>query len=193
MPRGGRRPSAAPFSESLRFSVTVWPGTHPPPVPWALNWCNLYPVDTGLIVQGPMMNMQILNRLARRAGVLSLAAIPVIGFIGPSEAEPGGLAGSWSGGGWVSFASGSREKARCHARYTGGGGSYRLTATCATASGKASQTATVYKTSGNSYKGSFVNTQYNVRGSIRVTVHGKSQSVSLSGDGASAQLSLSRR
>jgi hypothetical protein len=139
------------------------------------------------------MNMQILHNLARRAGMLSLAALPVIGIVGPSEAEPGGLAGSWSGGGWVSFASGSKEKARCHARYTGGGDTYTLSATCATASGKASQTATVYKVSGSRYRGSFVNSQYNIRGSIRVVVHGKSQSVSLSGDGASAQLSLSRR
>ena len=139
------------------------------------------------------MNMQLFHRLARRAGMLSLAALPVVGFIGPSAAEPGGLSGSWSGGGWVSFASGSKEKARCHARYSGGGGSYTLTATCATASGKASQTATVYKVSGSAYKGSFVNSQYNVRGSIRVVVHGSSQSVSLSGDGASAQLNLSRR
>jgi hypothetical protein len=139
------------------------------------------------------MNMQILNRLARRAGMLSLAALPVVAIVGPSEAEPGGLAGSWSGGGWVSFASGSKEKARCHARYTGGGGTYTVSATCATASGKASQTATIYKVSGSAYRGSFVNSQFNVRGSIRVVVHGKSQSVSLSGDGASAQLSLSRR
>ena len=139
------------------------------------------------------MNMQLFHRLARRAGMLSLAALPVIGIVGPSEAEPGGLAGSWSGGGWVSFASGSKEKARCHARYTGGGDTYTVSATCATASGKASQTATVYKVSGGRYRGSFVNSQYNVRGSIRVVVHGKSQSVSLSGDGASAQLSLSRR
>jgi hypothetical protein len=139
------------------------------------------------------MNTQIFHRLARRAGMLSIAALPILGFVGPSTAEPGGLSGSWSGGGWVSFSSGSKEKARCHARYSGGGGSYNVTATCATASGKASQTATVYKTGGNSYKGSFVNSQYNVRGSIRVVVHGKSQSVSLSGDGASAQLSLSRR
>ncbi len=95
------------------------------------------------------MNMQLFHRLARRAGMLSLAALPVVGIIGPSEAEPGGLAGSWSGGGWVSFASGSKEKARCHARYSGGGGSYTVTATCATASGKASQTATVYKVSGS--------------------------------------------
>ena len=139
------------------------------------------------------MNTQIFHRLARRAGMLAIAALPILGFVGPSTAEPGGLTGSWSGGGWVSFASGSKEKARCHARYSGGGGSYNVTATCATASGKASQSATVYKTGGNSYKGSFVNSQYNVRGSIRVVVHGKSQSVSLSGDGASAQLSLSRR
>jgi hypothetical protein len=140
------------------------------------------------------MNMQILNRLARRAGMLSLAALPVAGFIGPSAAEPAvSLAGSWSGGGWVSFASGSKEKARCHAHYSGGGDTYTVSATCATASGKASQTATVYKVSGGRYRGSFVNSQYNVRGSIRVVVHGKSQSVSLSGDGASAQLNLSRR
>lgn len=140
------------------------------------------------------MNMQIVYRLARHAGMLSLAALPVVGFIGPSAAEPGAsLAGSWSGGGWVSFASGSKEKARCHARYTGGGDTYTVSATCATASGKASQTATVYKVSGGRYRGSFVNTQYNVRGSIRVVVHGKSQSISLSGDGASAQLNLSRR
>jgi hypothetical protein len=139
------------------------------------------------------MNTQIFHRLARHAAMLSIAALPVLGFVGSSTAEPGGLSGSWSGGGWVSFSSGSKEKARCHARYSGGGGSYNVTATCATASGKASQTATVYKTGGNSYKGSFVNSQYNVRGSIRVVVHGKSQSVSLSGDGASAQLSLSRR
>ena len=139
------------------------------------------------------MNMQIFHSLARRAGMLSLAALPVIGIVGPSEAEPGGLAGSWSGGGWVSFASGSKEKARCHARYTGGGDTYTLSATCATASGKASQTATVYKVSGSRYRGSFVNSQYNVRGSIRVVVHGRSQSISLSGDRASAQLNLSRR
>lgn len=140
------------------------------------------------------MKIENFNSFARRSAVLALAALPVVAVVGPSEAEPAAsLSGSWSGGGWVSFASGSKEKARCRAHYSGGGNSYNVTATCATSSGSASQTATVYKTGGNSYKGSFVNSQYNVRGSIRVTVHGKSQSVSLSGDGASAQLNLSRR
>jgi hypothetical protein len=68
-----------------------------------------------------------------------------------------------------------------------------LQATCATSSGKASQTATVYKVSNNRYRGSFYNSDYNVRGTIRVAVSGSSQSVDLSGDGASASLSLHKR
>lgn len=140
------------------------------------------------------MNIELINRLARRAGMLAIATLPVLAVVGPSEAEPAaGLAGAWSGGGWVSFSNGNKERARCHARYTGGGGSYTVSATCATASGKASQTAKVYKVSGTSYKGSFFNSDYNVHGIIRVNVHGNSQSVSLAGDGASAQLNLSRR
>ncbi|MFA5900764.1 MAG: hypothetical protein WC829_16815 [Hyphomicrobium sp.] len=140
------------------------------------------------------MNITNIRRVARRSGMLALAALPVIAMVGPSEAEPAaGLAGSWSGSGWVSFSNGNKERARCRAHYSGSGGSYTVSATCATASGKATQTARVYKVGGSSYKGSFFNSDYNVRGTIRVNVHGKSQSVSLSGDGASAQLSLSRR
>jgi len=154
------------------------------------------------------MNMQIFNRLhsrvdtgssaawrkwSRRSALAPLALLIIAGAIGPSTAEPGGLAGSWSGGGWVAFASGAKEKARCHARYSGGGDTYTVSATCATSSGKASQTATVYKLTASAYRGSFYNSDYNVRGTIRVVVHGSSQSVSLSGDGASASLNLRRR
>jgi len=144
------------------------------------------------------MKNEMINRWARRsgavAGVLAVAALPVVAFVGSSQADPApGLAGSWNGGGWVSFSNGKKEKARCRAHYTGGGSAYTVTATCATSAGKASQTAKVYKVSGTHYKGSFFNSEYNVRGSIRVTVNGTSQNVSLSGDGASAQLNLSRR
>ena len=41
--------------------------------------------------------------------------------------------------------------------------------------------------------GSFYNSDYNVHGTIRVAVSGSSQSVNLSGDGASASLSLHKR
>jgi hypothetical protein len=133
-----------------------------------------------------------------RKWVRVLALLPVMGAlvistaaVGKGRGEQGSLAGSWSGGGWVSFSSGNKEKASCRASYRrNGGDSYTLQATCATSSGKASQTATIYKVSDSRYRGSFYNTDYNVRGTIRVVVSGSSQSVSLAGEGASASLSL---
>ena len=124
---------------------------------------------------------------------LAFASLAALGAVGPSVAEPAGLTGSWSGGGWVMFSTGNKEKARCHASYSRmSGDTYALSATCATSSGKASQTATVYKVADGRYRGSFFNQEYNLRGTIRVAVHGSSQSVSLAGEGASASLSLSR-
>jgi hypothetical protein len=130
---------------------------------------------------------------ARKLSILPLTLFVVTGAMAKTTPDSGSLAGSWSGGGWVSFASGNKEKARCHANYSrAGGDAYSLSATCATSSGKASQTATVYKVSEGRYRGSFFNSDFNVHGTIRVAVHGNSQDVSLSGDGASAGLSLSR-
>ncbi len=132
-------------------------------------------------------------KVARRTALIPLVAIGVAGLASPSKAEPG-LTGSWSGGGWVSLASGKREKARCRARYSkASSNSYRLSATCATSGGKASQTATVYRLSKGRYRGTFYNSEYNVSGSIRVVVRGRSQSVSLAGNGTSASIRLSKR
>ena len=127
--------------------------------------------------------------------VLPLSALAVASLISPSAADPGpSLSGSWSGGGWVAFSTGNKERASCRASYQkNGGDSYTLQATCATSSGKASQTATIYKVSANRYRGSFFNSDFNVHGIIRVAVNGSSQSVDLSGEGASASLSLHKR
>lgn len=126
--------------------------------------------------------------------LMPLTALLASGGVAPSHADPGGLTGSWSGGGWVAFSNGNKEKARCRATYRRAGkNSYSLSATCATSSGKASQTATVYELANNRYRGSFYNIEYNVRGTIRVVVSGRSQKVSLAGEGASASLSLRRR
>jgi len=133
------------------------------------------------------------RKMARRFALVPLVAIGVVGLTCPSQAEPG-LSGSWSGGGWVSLASGNRERARCRARYSrASSNSYRLRAVCATTSGKASQTATVYRLSRGRYRGTFYNTEFNITGTIRVVVRGRSQSVSLAGGGASASLRLSKR
>jgi hypothetical protein len=145
------------------------------------------------------------NRLAT-ARVLAfclVASFGVYGLSGPSQGqapakaapakESRGLEGSWSGGGSVSFASGSKEQARCRALYRRASkDSYRLQATCATASGKADQTATVHKVGENRYRGNFHNPDYDISGTIFVVVNGNSQSVRLTSSSGSAHLRLSR-
>jgi hypothetical protein len=134
------------------------------------------------------------RKLAAALAVAPLAALAAIGSITPTNAEPGGLSGNWRGSGWVSFSNGAKEKARCRASYKRySADAYKVVATCATSSGKARQTATVYKVTSSRYRGSFHNSDYNVRGTIRVVLNGGSQQVSLKGDGASASLRLSRR
>ena len=123
----------------------------------------------------------------------ALAAAILFGCAAPAFAEQGDLSGSWSGGGAVIYNTGSKEKARCRAQFNKiGSSSYNMNATCATASGKVAQFATLRKTGGNSYSGQFRNPEYNVTGSIRVTVKGNTQSVSMSSDAGTASLSLSR-
>jgi hypothetical protein len=109
------------------------------------------------------------------------------------KATVAGLEGSWSGGGSVSFASGSKEQARCRAHYRRAGStSYTLNATCATPSGRAAQTATVRQVGENRYSGSFYNSEYAISGVINVVVHGASQTVRLNSASGSAVINLSR-
>jgi hypothetical protein len=130
---------------------------------------------------------------ARLQHLAFLAAVMSAFLSTPGHARAEGLAGSWSGGGWVSFATGSRERARCRARYSArSASSYALNATCATASGSVTQDANVRRVGANSYAGSFHNSQYNVSGRIHVTVRGSRMSVTISSDSGSASLSLSR-
>ena len=154
---------------------------------------------------------------AARVGVCALAlACAVFGFIGPGlgqtqtskaeapkagaadpvkevKIEPG-LEGSWKGGGEVAFSvTGSRERARCRAHYVRKNkDTYAMNATCATASGKASQVATVHRVGENRYRGNFHNPEYDIGGTIFVVVNGNSQSVRLSSTSGSALFRLSR-
>jgi hypothetical protein len=69
-----------------------------------------------------------------------------------------------------------------------GGNSYELSATCATASGNASQSATVGPIASGA---AFYNTEYNVSGTI-ASWFVNSQTVTLSVDSDSASINLSR-
>jgi hypothetical protein len=110
----------------------------------------------------------------------------------PKKSSVASLEGSWSGGGTVSFASGT-EQVRCRARFSRAGEhSYSVNAICATASGRAAQTAKVRQVSNNRYSGSFYNSEYAISGVIDIVVHGSSQIVRLTSDAGSGILNLSR-
>lgn len=136
--------------------------------------------------------MKSFNVLRLRKGSLglALAATLAVSMATAADARSEGIAGSWSGGGIVRYASGQAERARCHAHYSGGGNFVSVSATCATPSGSVSQSANLRRVGANTYAGSFFNPEYNTSGSIHVTVRGNSQSVSLRSSSGSASLSL---
>jgi hypothetical protein len=122
-----------------------------------------------------------------------IALLAGLAFADEALAQRGGLEGTWHGGGSVSFASGQRERAQCRAQYRRSSAtSYTLTATCATPSGRATQTAIVRQVGGNSYQGRFHNSEYDVSGTIFITVAGNRQSVRLTGGTGSASFELRR-
>lgn len=125
---------------------------------------------------------------------IALIGLPDAGHAQAAKKKPaGGLEGSWSGGGSVLFPSGAREQARCRAQYRRAGStSYTLNATCATASGRAAQTATLRRVSDNKYQGNFYNNEYGITGVIHVIVSGSSQTVRLISDSGSALFRLNR-
>jgi hypothetical protein len=130
--------------------------------------------------------------------IVSLMALVSLPHVCNAQAKKkpvaaGGLEGSWSGGGTVTFASGSRERASCRARYSRAGtNTYTVNATCATASGRAAQVASVRQVGENRYSGSFYNSEYGISGVMHVVVRGTSQTVRLISDSASAVVNLSR-
>jgi hypothetical protein len=132
---------------------------------------------------GPFQMMQI----------FAIALLAVFAFPDGGWAQSASLEGAWRGGGSVSFAGGQSERAQCRVQYRRASAtSYSLTATCATPSGRATQTATVRQVGGNSYQGRFHNSEYDVSGSIFVTAAGNRQSVRLTSDAGSASLELRR-
>jgi hypothetical protein len=107
-------------------------------------------------------------------------------------AEPAGLSGTWSGGGSVSFSSGSRERARCRATFSPTSkASYEVSATCATEAGTASASGHV-RGNGTSFRGSFHSPEFDTSGTVSITVTGRSQTVRLLSSKGSALLRLSK-
>jgi hypothetical protein len=135
-----------------------------------------------------------IRSVGRRLPVVGLAAFAAALITAPFPATAADLEGSWSGGGYIRFASGDRERARCRAQFSQVSSTvFRVNAVCATESVKVEQVARVRKVGSRTYAGRFVNSEYNITGDIRVTVKGSVQSVHLASGEHSANLTLYRR
>ena len=132
--------------------------------------------------------MRLLRHLAICASLVGVAAVDVV------SAQAAELAGSWVGSGSMALSTGTKERASCRARYSKiGKSSYAMSASCATASARVDQTATLRQTGANSFAGSFYNAQYNTRGAISVVVSGSTQNISISGEAGRGFFKLYRR
>lgn len=124
--------------------------------------------------------------LSAAIAVAAIATLP-----GMTRADPDSLTGSWSGSGSVTFASGAREQARCKAQFSpSSASSYRVNGTCATQSGKVTQNSEVFKTTANRYRGNFHNPEFDISGTIAITVHGRSLTATLTSSSGTGVLVL---
>ncbi|PPD07533.1 MAG: hypothetical protein CTY28_08610 [Hyphomicrobium sp.] len=137
------------------------------------------------------------NTTAIRIATLTGASAILAAFltVAPVKAAVAGeLVGTWSGTGTVTLANGAREKARCRASYISAGGrTYAMSATCATAAAKVSQTAIVSQNTKNRFGGTFYNPEFGVTGRIRIILSGARQTVYLSGSSGHATFNMHRR
>lgn len=110
-----------------------------------------------------------------------------------TQAQSSRLDGTWNGSGRMVLSSGNAERVRCRATFRRQAArTFAMSAICATPSARVSQTGRVQQVSAGRYDGRFYNREYDVSGTVRITLRGNRMSASLAGGGASAFLSLSR-
>jgi hypothetical protein len=109
-----------------------------------------------------------------------------------ASAQQPSLDGAWSGGGTLTLSSGNIEKVRCRATFSPSGNGASMSASCANATAKVTQTAQLTRVSATRYIGEFHNPEYNISGSIRVTLSGNTLNAALSGGGGSASMTMNR-
>lgn len=114
-------------------------------------------------------------------------------FASSALAQPASLQGTWIGSGRVVLPSGDVERARCRATFRQETTrTFGMSAICATTSTRITQVARVQRVSTNTFVGQFANREYEISGSIRITLRGDRLSASLSGGGGRGTFNLSR-
>lgn len=107
-----------------------------------------------------------------------------------SAASLDAFIGKWRGGGKVVQFSGEKEDIRCRANNSGGGSSLMISLTCASPSYKFAAQGSL-KASGSSVTGNWSITDPAKSGSLSGSTSGNVINASLSGAGASAQVTVS--
>lgn len=97
------------------------------------------------------------------------------------SAKSRSIVGQWKGGGSFTTPSGSKERTRCRATVrVQSTKRYSVYARCAVASlGIIEQTGMVRRIAKNRYRGRFTNSQYDIHGSIYITLRGNKQYITL--------------
>ncbi len=129
-----------------------------------------------------------------RAFLMICLMIAMVALQPVAEAQSEGLQGYWRGSGYVSAAKGQRERVRCRVWISRGlGQTFGVKARCASPATNIDQTGRVSRTGSNSYVGDFYNSDFNIRGRIRIILQGNRQSVTMHSDAGSGRLTLYRR
>lgn len=133
----------------------------------------------------------IRSPLAFCASALLIAGMAITSA--PAQAK--GLHGQWSGFGKAKLASsGKTESFRCKVTYDRETSTvFGVRAVCANPSIRIIQTGKVLKVRENTYRGELYNRAYDLRGNVRIVVTGSKQKVTLTSDGGSGTLTLSKR
>jgi hypothetical protein len=138
---------------------------------------------------------QVLPAFRARASALLVTASAVLVLsLSAATAEPGpfaGLAGSWSGGGTVALANGPRERIRCRAHYSvgGGGTSLQQSLRCASDSYRFDLSSNV-QAQGAQISGTWSEASRNIQGVLFGQVQPGRISVNVTGPAFVANLSL---
>lgn len=115
-------------------------------------------------------------------------------FGAPAHAQSTELQGLWRGSGFVKPTDGQREKVRCRVTYQRHSSKrYSVSAVCASQGANIKQSGEIRGTGRNSYAGNFYNSEYGVRGRVRVRVQGRRQTVRFESKAGIGQIRLFKR
>jgi hypothetical protein len=126
--------------------------------------------------------------------VAALAMISVPAAFAQSEPPFAGLAGNWSGGGFIMLASGGRERLRCRSTYTVGedGARLRQNLRCASDSYRFDVNGSIVSDRG-ALTGTWSEINRNVSGNVSGRVSGSQIEARIEGPGFSASMAINTR